>query len=356
MVELKLSSEIFAWDFDSGDALRLIRDFCLYEKIEEITLESFDQGSNNLIDDLINKFKNIKKLQLSSCEFHNNIQEICKILPKIEKLTLTHCKYVHKDIPTNFLPTTNINLIRFKIRSVKNLDIIPILKNINLIMPNLQDLEINSIFNHYDINEIQSLLPNIGSLKKLIKLRINFNRESSKQLLKQIIDNKIKLEKLTIISTNHCHDMIKLITKIKSLGKLKLSEIKNLNSISLIRIISELPLLKKLSIIGSNLVLNQSIINNLSESIRNGMFIELTTFDENGTNLQNVNFTALTKKLEENNSKLIIKSFDNPGATSLEWPDKKPTFTSSKGNLTIEYLYLFQIPFSLSFNAYDLSK
>lgn len=355
MVELKLSSEIFEWDFESGDALKLIRDFCLCEKMEEITLDSFDRRSNDLIDNLINKFKNMKKFQLSSCEFHNNIHEICNILPNMNELTLTHCKYVHKDIPTNFLLTTNTNLIRFKIRNVKKLDIISILKNINLIMPNLQDLEINNIFDYYDMNEIGKFLPNIGSLNKLIKLKINFNRGSSKSLLKRIIDNKIKLEKLTIISTSYCHDMIELITEIKSLKELKFSEIRNLNPMSLVRTISELPLLKKLSIHRTCMVLNQPFVNDLSESIRNGMVIELSNYEKNDSYFQKLNLMALTKKLKESHSKLTIECFGNPIMSPLIRPGKNPTFTSPKGNLTIKYVHLFQT-YSLVLNSYDVSK
>lgn len=75
-----------------------------------------------------------------------------------------------------------------------------VLENIHINMPNLQELEIyDKIRQRIPMELFINFLPNIGYLKNLSKLTINFLYESATPLLEELAQNKINLTHLTLI-------------------------------------------------------------------------------------------------------------------------------------------------------------
>lgn len=230
-----------------------------------------------------NKLKNLKELVLNNCsrnfEYDTN-----------------NDLYIHE------------KLIKLIIRDVDDMNVSQTLKNIHLIFPNLEILE----FNHNPDNEEGDLdtdsIINITHMKNLKKLRINFNGESSEKFLSSLIVNEIKLENLTLIDTKRTRALMDLITKLKTLKAIKISEMKTLNSRDLLELILKLPLLNKISIHRTKLKLNEKYVNKLGECLHSDFRLKLR---DTGRSLINLKREKLIEKLIETNIKLTLMDFEN---------------------------------------------
>lgn len=111
-------------------------------------------------------------------------------------------------------------LRKLLLRRTEWLNVKSLINKIDLIIPNLEELELNGIYwEKTDLN-----LMKITNLKKLRKLAVDFRFKNPVRFLNVLSNQKMPLEDLTIIRCIQSTEMVNEIVKIKTLKKFTLSD------------------------------------------------------------------------------------------------------------------------------------
>lgn len=267
--KLNINAVIFELDHEhiSRIALTLLKEYCPLN-LRELSLSQFyfPQISKKIFE----KFNSLNKLQLSMVTLNLMTSEIINHNEDIETLVIHHCTNVKffYELPENYRVISDLK--KFISRGNLQMYSLYILDNIHINMPNLQELEINDkIRQRIPMELFINFLPNIGYLKNLSKLTINFLSESATPLLEELTQNKINLTHLTIIESTVDTYTLEKVAEIQSLQYLRFSEINGLQPAHVINLISTLIQLNELILHLLELDLSPFIPQHLGQSIKN---------------------------------------------------------------------------------------
>lgn len=307
--KLKLDSYIFSWDYGDIERYTLLKivKHCNKEIITEISLGGF-KGVYDNVEALFDTFKNVTKLQLEHCAFNSDITGILNKLKHLEELVLCTCNRNPKYQTENYFSTIHPNIKKLVIRDSDDLNVFRVLNSIDFIMPNLEILEINCYFNEQLTQEIIEALTRIASLNHLIKLKLNFQNLDPIPLMKRLVESNMKLEKLILINIEITTHLISLVAKMKTLKKIKISEVTNLQANNILHLIHGLPLLGKISIHKTTTIFNQRHVDNLGNYLNTNFTLK---FKDTGASFFQQNRIKLMEKLIEKEIKLTLLDLNN---------------------------------------------
>lgn len=170
------------------------------ETLKLLSIHQFLQNEND-ISRMLLSISNITKLELVSCAPTLDAVDLLNNYQSIEVLILNSYGHWIENEPLvqHYCTLSNIHLQVIILRYSFPLQIIRLLDQIDLFVPNLTELEINEIIEE---PRFEASLTNTVKLDKLKVLTINFNGENAVPLFEQC-DKNISFEKLTVINTTN---------------------------------------------------------------------------------------------------------------------------------------------------------
>lgn len=204
------------------------------ESLREFSAYQFLKNEEDISKMLIS-ITHITKLELVSCISTLDVLDILNNCQLLEELVLNSYGHWNEPPPVRLsCPIQNVNMRKLIMRYNFPLQVIKLLEQIDIIAPNLQELEINEV-----VEETFGLsILNIAKLKQLTVLSVNFNGENAVPLLQRIYEEQVQIEKLTLIDTKVNIDFTSSLKRLQTITCLTLSEIHGLNISDIYRMLA----------------------------------------------------------------------------------------------------------------------
>ncbi|XP_037052190.1 uncharacterized protein LOC119085812 [Bradysia coprophila] len=256
--------------------------------IKSLSMPYVAIGSDTISLECRSVFSRLESLYINFSGDNTNYSDILqkKVLPKLTSLTVSVEKYEHEHLESCFAPENNWQLEQLNILTEGEIALnttgteTPMLSSSHLfplICERYANISILNIeFDHADDN-FQTNVLQLGRLKRLRNLRLDFNGNDPSPLLDAILQNGIQLKLLNIYNGVIGNDAMVLLSRFETLHKLEIVS-SHYDEDDLIQLVKELPTLSQLII----------SLDYIPSSAAN-MIDTITSIISNGKNLSHLN-------------------------------------------------------------------
>lgn len=355
-------------DSESGDEkadVNAIVKYCDVNKLEKLTL-----SETTINCDVVKPlFSRLKLLDLASCDFTGNRNDLFSNCPNLE--TFRFQAQFGSENPLNYHFSIAFVVKKFpKLKSLAFdcsytafdalhhlLPLNPQLKELEIIAPaediyiqmvvqyakNLESLAIHPGF-WSTTSEIQTRkeLLNLSKLKKLRKLYLTASDEiyakSAAPLLDAFAKNKLPIDWLDLLEFSIDSKAIQSTLKLKAMKFLRLDAIGNVTDADLVPLTKELPLLENIQLYFGAKAKTPITVNGLAKLVKSGKHLTyLALVDIKNLKIDKKAFDSLLKAAQSRGSekKLEIDIFGIKNTTSFNVPEN--VRRSGSQHLSIEY-------------------
>lgn len=241
---------------------RLIGKFC--SNLKELELTNF--GVREVLHDQLNPiFAQLERLTLKSCDFEVDMKDMlsncnelkvlifqkCKMnnwecikqqFQQLDDIRLIANKYLDDDCLDRFI-TLNPTLTKFSIDDY-NVDV-SLFRSIGHNLPTLIELD---VIDYMDSDEFQEVIRELGQLRSLKVLKMNFLSNQILPLMTALAANNVPITHLKLHNGETDDEAIDKISQLKRITILKLDDVKGLTDEQLIKLANQLPKLQQLQL------------------------------------------------------------------------------------------------------------